>query len=51
MNIDQRINFRMKQSVRNYYLTWLSYDMRANDLLPSNLKHGGYRNTCYDFRK
>lgn len=51
MNIDQRINYKMMKILRDYNLTWVYFDLRANDLVPSSLKYGGYRNTCYDFRR
>lgn len=51
MNIHQKINYRMMNIVRDYYMTWQYFELRANDCFPSNLKHGGFRNTCFDYRK
>lgn len=54
MNIHDKINQRMQYKVGGYLETikcnprWPSRDMI---LFPSNLKYGGWRNTCYDFRK
>lgn len=52
--IDEIINHRQRKLVLAYIemikLGWKNQS-RLNRIMPSNLKYGGHRNTCYDLKQ
>lgn len=50
MTVNEKINTRQKHIVEIYSMHYGIGIIYIKEM-PKNMKHGGYRNTCYDPRK